>query len=268
MAIDGSAKLAAGSPPAMSGNKSHKLKWHSASTSELGYVRSVNEDALLDSRENNLWVVADGMGGHSFGDLASQTIIDQLISFRSAESLEDSIRDIEQRLTTANDICRKEAQGNVMGSTVVALLAHDPYCVFLWAGDSRIYRFRDNTLEQMTEDHSFVQELVTLGEIRREDMEKHPSSHIITRAIGVHEDLQLDILQAEVAPGDRYLICSDGLFKDLTNDEIANGMASTTVEEAVKTLTDLALERGGRDNTTTIVVHAENSYLPSSTDSN
>ncbi len=255
MAIDGSTKPAAGSSP---GNTPRKLTWHSASASELGFVRSVNEDAHLDSRENNLWVVADGMGGHSFGDLASQTIIDQLADFRATGKLQDNIADIENRLAMANTICRRESKGHVMGSTVVALYIHDRQCVFMWAGDSRIYRFRNNVLEQMTEDHSFVQELVSLGEIRREDMEKHPSSHIITRAIGVHDELQLETVQASLEPGDRYLICSDGLFKDLTDDEIANGMASTTVEDAVKALTDLALERGGRDNTTSIVIHAEN----------
>ncbi len=245
MAIDGSA------------NNGRPLQWHSASLSELGYVRSVNEDAYLDGREQSLWVVADGMGGHSFGDEASQTIVDQLTDFKRSTDMADSIADIETRLKQANTICRDKAQGQVMGSTVVALYVHEPYCFFLWAGDSRIYRLRDNKLEQMTEDHSYVQELVTLGEIRREDMEKHPSSNIITRAIGVHDELQLEHQHTAVEPGDRYLICSDGLFKDVTHDEIAERLALTTVEESVRQLVDLSLERGGRDNTTAIVVQAE-----------
>ncbi|OED40768.1 hypothetical protein AB833_11590 [Chromatiales bacterium (ex Bugula neritina AB1)] len=233
------------------------LQWHSAALSELGYVRSVNEDALLDAREQSLWVVADGMGGHSFGDEASQTIVDQLISFQRSDNMAESITDIEKRLTQANTICRDKSQGQVMGSTVVALFVHEPYCFFIWAGDSRIYRLRDSRLEQMTEDHSYVQELVTLGEIRREDMEKHPSSNIITRAIGVHDELQLENQHTLIESGDRFLICSDGLFKDLEHDEIAKGLSHTTVEESVQSLVDLSLERGGRDNTTAIVVQAE-----------
>lgn len=233
------------------------LRWHSASISDTGYVRAVNEDAHLDARENSLWTVADGMGGHSFGDQASQIVVEQLTGFKRKADLEENVRDVEQRLIRSNDICREQAQGNVMGSTVATLFAHDPYCFFLWAGDSRIYRYRENVLEQMTEDHSLVQELVSLGELRREDMEKHPSSHIITRAVGVHSELQLDMHYALIEPGDRYLVCSDGLYKDLTPDEIAAGMSLVTAEDAVRNLVDRALERGGSDNTTAIVVQAE-----------
>lgn len=234
------------------------LQWRSVAASELGYVRSVNEDAHLDAREKNLWVVADGMGGHSYGDEASRAIVDQLISFNPSDILKDDVEDLQQRLQQANTICRQRGQGQVMGSTVVALYAHDPYCFFLWVGDSRIYRFRGDTLEQMTEDHSFVQELVTLGEIKKEEMESHPSSHIITRAIGVHDDLQLAATHSLALPGDRYLVCSDGLYKDVTEDEIADAMARISIDDALKTLVDLALDRGGRDNTTAIVVQAAN----------
>jgi len=110
----------------------------------------------------------------------------------------------------------------------------------------------------MTEDHSFVQELVSLGEIRKEDMENHPSSHIITRAIGVNDDLQLAVSHSDGQPGDRYLICSDGLYKDVTESEIADAMSSISIDDALKRLVDLALERGGRDNTTAIVVQSAN----------
>ena len=110
----------------------------------------------------------------------------------------------------------------------------------------------------MTEDHSFVQELVTLGEIRKEEMESHPSSHIITRAIGVHDDLELGAEHALALPGDRYLVCSDGLYKDVTEAEIADAMSGISIDDALNTLVALALERGGRDNTTAIVLQAAN----------
>lgn len=258
MANDGQAKGTESKLPSDTDAKTRNLKWHSVSASETGFVRKVNEDALLDARENSLWVVADGMGGHSYGDEASRAVIDKLISFTHTADMAANVRDIEQRLAEANSYCRRKSNGKVMGTTVAALLAHDPYCFFIWAGDSRIYRYRNDHLDQMTEDHSFVQELVTLGEIRREDMEQHPSSNIITRAVGVHTTLQLETNYALVEPGDRYLVCSDGLFKDVSHDEITQGMACITAEETLKTLVDLALERGGRDNTTAIVIQAEN----------
>ena len=232
------------------------LRWHSSSTSKLGFVRAVNEDALLDAREQNLWVVADGMGGHSYGDEASRAIIDQLLSFRSRADLNESIEDLKARLARAHEQCRTHANGQLMGSTVAVFFVHDPYCFFLWAGDSRIYRYRQHKLEQMTEDHSLVQGLVSIGELQKEDMDKHPSSHIITRAVGVHTDLDLELRHSEIQAGDRYLVCSDGLYKDVTENEISERMGSPTVEDSLDSLIDLALERGGTDNTTAIVIQA------------
>lgn len=235
-----------------------QFAWHSVSSSETGYVRKVNEDAHLDSRENMLWVVADGMGGHSFGDKASRTVIEQLAGFTNNQGVDESISDIQARLLKANEICREEANGKIMGTTVAAFYACADDGYFIWAGDSRIYRYRGNGMMQLTEDHSYVQELVKLGEITREEMEQHPSSNIITRAVGVHHELEIEIVQATIKPGDRYLICTDGLFKDLTQDEIAGAMGLISAEETLETLVELALDRGGRDNITAIVVQAAN----------
>ncbi len=233
-----------------------QITWHSVSASETGNVRTVNEDAHLDSRENSLWVVADGMGGHSFGDKASRTVIEQLAGFTASASAEECLEDIKARLLKANDICRDEASGKIMGTTVAALYIHNNDAYFIWAGDSRIYRFRGDGLVQLTEDHSYVQELVTLGELSRDEMEQHPSSNIITRAVGVHHELEIDINQHKVQPGDRYLICTDGLFKDVSQDEIAGAMGLITVDESLDSMVELALDRGGRDNITAIVVQA------------
>lgn len=235
---------------------SRQSGWHSVSSSKTGYVRTVNEDAHLDSREHSLWVVADGMGGHSFGDKASRTVIEQLAGFTAGNSADESLEDIKARLLKANEICRDEASGKIMGTTVAALYVHELEGYFIWAGDSRIYRYRGDGLVQLTEDHSYVQELVSLGELRREEMEQHPSSNIITRAVGVHHDLEIEINQATTQPGDRYLICTDGLFKDVSQDEIAGAMALITATETLDSLVELALDRGGRDNITAIVVQA------------
>ncbi len=243
-------------PPVENASQRLNLMWQSTSKSMLGFVRSVNEDSLLDAGEENLWVVADGMGGHSFGDVASRTIVDQLQTFRRGDDLQSNIDDLKARLAHAHELCRSNGDGKMMGSTVVALFVHDPYCFFLWAGDSRVYRYRGNQLQQMTEDHSLVQELVTIGELQKEDMDKHPSSHIITRAVGVHSDLDLQVSYAPTQPGDRYLVCSDGLYKDVTEQEISDGMSKTSIAESLDCLIDLALERGGSDNTTAIIVQA------------
>jgi len=255
MAKDRTASIAGALPVEIPTHQPH-TSWHSTSTSKLGYVRTVNEDALLDATEQNLWVVADGMGGHSYGDEASSAIIDQLNGFVRSDTLQNSIDNLHSRLADAHEQCRTHSNGQLMGSTVAALFAHPPYCFFLWAGDSRIYRYRNNHLQQMTQDHSLVQGLVSIGELQREDMDKHPSSHIITRAIGVNSELEMDLRYNLIEPGDKYLVCSDGLYKDVTEQEIADRMAMPAIEESLDSLIDLALERGGTDNPPAIVIQA------------
>ncbi len=225
----------------------------------VGRVRTTNEDSYLDAREQGLWVVADGMGGHSGGDIASQTVIENLLGFSRREDLPANIDNLEDRLFTSNTSCRKYSQGKkVMGSTVAMLFAYDPFCFFMWVGDSRIYRLREGQLTQVTEDHSLVQEMCALGEISAEEAAVHPSSNIITRAIGVREELFVDIEYSTVEPGDRFLLCSDGLYKDIRDNEIRDLLnTKVPVEQATKKLVSTALERGGGDNITVIVVQAE-----------
>lgn len=233
------------------------LAWTSSARTHVGFVRSGNEDAFLDAREEGLWVVADGMGGHSRGDQASQAVVNALVTFKRSHDLTQNIENLEARLLKANKQCRAMIKGKVIGSTVAALFAFDPFCFFLWAGDSRIYRLRDGVMSQMTEDHSLVQEMCALGEITPEEAEHHPSSNIITRAVGVHDKLRLEMQYTTVHPGDRYLLCSDGLYKDLKRDEIKALLENGPADYAVNRLVDLALERGGSDNVTAIVLQAE-----------
>lgn len=219
-------------------------------------MRRANEDSFLDARENGLWVVADGMGGHSRGDLASQTIIRQLVDFTPGQDAEASVKDLQERLRAANRTCRDKRRGDVIGSTVAVLLSQGGLCYFLWAGDSRIYRLREEKLEQITEDHSLVQELYKRGEITAEEVDNHPSSNVITRAVGVHDTLVVDVLEAPVKPGDRFLVCSDGLFKDVNTEEIKSCLSAPTPNQALRDLVKQALARGGTDNVTGIVVQA------------
>jgi len=141
-----------------------------------------------------------------------------------------------------------------MGSTVAALYIHENKAYILWAGDSRIYRHRRGHFTQLTDDHSLVQELHRLGELTAEEAENHPSSNVITRAIGVADQIDVQVRQVDLDHGDRFLVCSDGLFKDVKPDEVASNLASPSPRQALKELVTLALRRGGTDNVTGIIV--------------
>ncbi len=235
------------------------LTWHSSSISHIGCVRSNNEDAYLDAREQGLWAVADGMGGYAAGDQASQTVVENLLEFSRLDDLPSNIDDLEDRVLNANRDCLKRAGGKkMMGSTVAILFAYDPFCFFIWVGDSRIYRLRNGQLTRVSEDHSLVQEMHALGEITLDEADVHPSSNIITRAIGVRKNVFVDVEYATVEPGDRFMLCSDGLYKDIRDDEICEMMnTETPVEQVTQNMLETALERGGGDNITIIVVQAE-----------
>ncbi len=229
-------------------------RWYSCALSELGHVRKINEDSFLDAQEEALWVVADGMGGHSRGDRASQAIIEAMHTFKSKDNALESVDDLLERLNSANELCRNAAQGQVMGSTVAALHLNGDNAYVLWAGDSRIYRYREGKFLQLTDDHSLVQELRRLGELTADEAENHPSSNVITRAIGVADDVDVQVRQLDVQPGDRFLVCSDGLFKDVKPAEVEANLALPSPRQALDELVKLALRRGGTDNVTAIVV--------------
>ncbi len=244
----------------MDSKNTSDFDWASCALTHVGHVRTTNEDAFLESRETGLWAVADGMGGHAAGDVASRLVVDNLDGFAPGASLGESIDDLEDRLLKANREClqRVESDGirQGMGSTAAVLFAAGRFCFVLWAGDSRIYRWREGDLQQLTEDHSLVQEMFALGHLTQEEAEAHPSANIITRAIGVAEKLFVDIDHVEVAPGDRFMVCSDGLTRDLADDEVAALIGEGSPTQACQRLLDQALERGGGDNTTVIVTEA------------
>jgi len=208
----------------------------------------------MDASELGLWVVADGMGGHSKGDRASQEIIAQLQTFKPTEDSRTDIEDLVRRLDKANDFCREQLDGQVMGSTVALLYMHENTGHAIWAGDSRVYRYRAGELKQLTDDHSLVGELHRLGELTEDEAENHPSSNVITRAVGVADELDLQLTQFELQPGDRFLLCSDGLFKDVQRAEVKENISLPSMELSLEKLVRLALRRGGTDNVTAIVV--------------
>ncbi len=231
------------------------LHWNSFGITNVGAVRKANEDAFLNRPDLGVWAVADGMGGHAAGDVASQIVVDRLAQLPANSSLSTLIDAAEDRLLEANrkllTLAMRQKERTI-GSTVLALVARGRHAACLWAGDSRLYRIRGRRIEQMMQDHAMVEDLVASGLITREEAADHPQANRITRAIGAMPSLFMDIELFAVQPGDIYLLCSDGLYKELSNDEIVKTLNNN--EQAVDKLIMFALERGARDNVTVVTV--------------
>ncbi|MFT5427284.1 MAG: serine/threonine protein phosphatase PrpC [Gammaproteobacteria bacterium] len=239
-------------------NTTKPLSWHSHGITNVGKVRKHNEDSVLERPETGMWVVADGMGGHAAGDIASQMIVNSLKKVHEGLSLERYIDDIEDTLITVNqkliDKASESAKRTTIGSTVVMMLTYDKYCIYLWAGDSRLYRLRDSELRQMTTDHSQVEQYVEQGLISREEAAVHPHGNMITRAVGATPNFFLDMDIQEMKKGDRYLLCSDGLTKHTEDHEFQDILGNGSAEEICKEMIDITLDRGAGDNVTAIVI--------------
>ena len=242
------------------------FRWASASRSHVGLVRKINEDSYLEQPERGLWVVADGMGGHALGDYASRMVVQALNGLARPDSLESFIVDAHDRLQSANRLLRTEAtlRGvQIIGSTVVVLLAYGRRCSYLWAGDSRIYLCRNGQMRQLTRDHSQIEELKSKGNISDEEAVHLAARSLITRAIGAADTLELDEESIEVHDGDTFLLCSDGLSNAASEQDIHDALTTGTCRQASEALIELALKGGGRDNISAVVVRAED---PDSTD--
>lgn len=236
------------------------LHWTSSSRTDVGMVRLHNEDAVLDRPEAGLWAVADGMGGHSAGDVASAMIVERLQTLDTAQPLSRLVEQAETTLEAVNAELRRLAttrEAATIGSTVVALIAHGAHAVCLWAGDSRAYRLRDGVLEQLTQDHALVADLVDRGVLSAEQAENHPQSNLVTRAVGAADTLKLDLEIMRLRRGDLFMLCSDGLDKELRHDEIREVLARGAGSGAADALVKLALSRGSRDNVSVVAVQID-----------
>ena len=245
------------------------LQFRSIARSHVGKVRSINEDAVLARDDLCLWCVADGMGGHDAGDVASSTIIQRLSATtlsmdgkRMLASVREGIMDVNHRLWTQG-----VKDGRVIGSTVVALIAVQDQFACLWAGDSRAYLWREGSLAKITEDHSVVSELVRAGVISEDQAETHPDANVVTRAVGADEQVEIEISTNEVRAGDRFLLCSDGLTKMLSEPEIAWILQTPGLEEAANGLISATIERGAKDNVSVVLVDARLPFFDSLEDS-
>ena len=237
------------------------VRFTSHALTHVGLVRRRNEDAFLDRPDVGLWAVADGMGGHEAGDYASRRIVAALGELAPPADLDSFANACETRLREVDAELRARAgmlgPGTTIASTVVVLLADEHGFVCLWVGDSRIYLWRDGELSRLTTDHSRVQELVDAGLLAPDAAANHPHSNIVTRAIGGGR-LEFGRFREPLEPGDRFLLCSDGLTNMVMDPEIAHELSDGAVSaDAAQRLLDLVLARGAHDNVTVVVVGAE-----------
>ena len=222
----------------------------------VGLKRHVNEDAVLALPEQDIWVVSDGMGGHDAGDYASHLIADTIAAIPCGLDPTERMHALREAIARAHTDILKEAESRgrgVIGATVAALMLAQGHFVALWAGDSRVYRLRDGEIEMLTTDHSAVAAFVAAGTMTWDEAEQHPHSNAITRAVGVGDVLELDKVRGETAPGDRFLLCSDGLTKYATFGILQKALREMPLETVTDHLVSLALAGGGADNISVIV---------------
>ena len=224
--------------------------------SHTGKVRKANEDNFILRPEIGLWAVADGMGGHENGALASAIVVAALEAVGAAGSAPDLLAMLEDSVLGANETLREEIRkrGATMGATLVVLLVHRRHFACVWSGDSRIYLVRSGQITQISRDHTEVQDMVDRGLLTAEEAKRSPRRHVITHAIGVHETPELDIESGEIADGDTFLLCSDGLTEHVADTEILRAVEAESAQAACDALLALTLERGARDNVTVIIV--------------
>ncbi|MEY3807024.1 MAG: hypothetical protein RIR69_1836 [Actinomycetota bacterium] len=233
-----------------------KLKW--GATTDVGMVRQQNEDDF--SADENLFVVADGMGGHNAGEVASALAIATVRSgARSGIFTPAQFRELVQQANTAiYTASLDDSTQSGMGTTLTAMAVvpgEDPTVLVANVGDSRTYLFRNNVLSRVSVDHSYVQELVNEGIITPEEARVHPRRNIVTRAMGIDRNVHVDVFEQQVRTGDRLLLCSDGLVDEVSDADIAQILREhTNPQETAEALVMVANANGGRDNTTVIVV--------------
>jgi len=239
-----------------------QLVWRSAEETHCGKRRKNNQDAVLSRPDVRLWAVADGMGGHAAGEVASQAVADALNELSLSGLLAEDVDAVEDALVTVNDelrvLARTQGLGGTIGTTVVALLAASRVGVALWAGDSRLYRLRGCKLEQVTRDHNPVSDLLESGTVSEADA-LAAETNIITRAVGGQADLFLDIAVFDVDPNDTYLLCSDGLYRELETTELVDELQHKALGDIVDRLLRKCLEGDARDNVSIVVARPERS---------
>lgn len=232
--------------------------WDSCGITHVGKARLHNEDAFLERPDIGLWAVADGMGGHTAGAVASRMIVDTLDEITAQLSLSRFVHEVKYKLQTVNQrllqMAAEDLQRPIIGSTVVTLLLHNSTAVFLWAGDSRLYRYRAGRLQQLSTDHSEVQAYIEEGLISSDEATHHPFSNLITRAVGAIDRLNLDLGRCRLQVGDRFLLCTDGLTRYLDPAEMEQHFSRGSATECCNGLIEASLAYPATDNITAVVI--------------
>jgi serine/threonine protein phosphatase PrpC len=236
-----------------------EISFLTAGVTHTGKVRTNNEDAILARPETRLWAVADGMGGHDDGEWASQCLVEHLSPIRPGNDFECDLDSVAGAIHRANAAIHAEAVAGAkrMGSTIVAMLAAGSRFAVFWVGDSRVYLLRNGQLIRLTKDHSHVQDMVDAGRLTPQEAEAHPMGNVITRAIGVGPEVELDAIVDEAQAGDLFVLCSDGLTDVVSDPDLASAALLLRPDAVVDALLNLCLDRGAPDNVSIVAVLCE-----------
>ena len=234
------------------------MRFECVSRTHVGLKRKINEDSVLVETGRGLWAVADGMGGHEAGEVASAAVVDALRQLPMHGDLDVLAADAIQALQRVNaeliQLARSNASERTIGTTVVGLaIAGDRFRCF-WAGDSRAYWIRGGEIMRVSRDHSLVQDLVDAGMIQPEEADNHENSNVITRAVGVRDSLEVDCVSGDALPGDLFLLASDGLTRVVKDEEMLRQIEATSLEQAADSMIQTVLERGAPDNVSLVIV--------------
>lgn len=232
------------------------MRFECVSRTHVGLRRKINEDSVFADPDRGLWAVADGMGGHDAGEIASTMVVDALRCLPAAADIDalaaqavDALGQVNRELI---NLARSGGQRTI-GTTVVGLaVANGSYRCF-WAGDSRAYRLRDGEIERVSRDHSLVQNLVDAGMLKPEEAESHENANLITRAVGAAETIEVEVVSGDARPGDRFLLASDGLTRVVRDDELAAELGRGALAQAADNLIETVLARGAPDNVSLVI---------------
>lgn len=233
--------------------------WYSFSVSDVGSKRSVNQDSIYSDDNQQIWVVADGMGGHRDGDKASQAIVSSFEGITLNKVMSERLLQIEKSLRALNTELRNYSanslNGQLIGSTIVVLTVCQGVCAIIWAGDSRCYKISNGQIDQISWDHSYVDELLRSGHILEEEAAASKLSNVITRAIGAHEDVFFDHVIFPYSDETTFLLCSDGLTNELSDKRI-NEIVSPEVcsQNDIDNLLSATIESGAKDNVSIMLI--------------
>ncbi len=233
------------------------MSFECISRTHVGLQRKINEDSVFVDSERGLWAVADGMGGHEAGEVASTMVVDALRCLPATADLDVLAEEAVEALRQVNgeliDLARSGEKEQTIGTTVVGLAVSNGSFRCFWMGDSRAYRLRDGELIRLTKDHSLVQTLVDAGMLTPDEAETHENANLITRAVGVASMVEVDVVSGDAKAGDQFLLASDGLTRLVRDNELAADLQRGSPAEVADNLIEKVLARGAPDNVSLII---------------